>query len=148
MSNNAQATLTVDQFRPMNSLVTPSYTAETTALAPHADVTLVTPKGIPTFRVKRPVSVEISLASADPTESYRPLGLFFRQKTNPSTTVPDPDGLINFTQSVTSKGTVVFHHSCTLTGDNGNYEFFVLIQRVSDGVLGLIDPDIETETGE
>jgi hypothetical protein len=138
----------VTDFRTLTSLVNPQYVDTTTALTPHDDVTLSTPGGVPTLTVKQPVSLEIGLASSDTNESYRPLAVYFRQKTDAATVNLDPDGLINFTQSLTAIGTIVIHHSCKLRGHDGHYEFFVLIQRVSDSAIGLIDPEIETENQE
>jgi hypothetical protein len=39
-------------------------------------------------------------------------------------------------------------HNCNLRGADGSYEFFVLVQRVSDGAIGVIDPGIETQGDE
>jgi hypothetical protein len=145
---NAQVTLTGVNFRPLKSLTTPDYVDITTAMPPHTAVALYDKNGMPTFRVKRALSFEINIASFNSSESYRPLAVYFKQKTNAATTAVDSDGQINFTQSVLPSGKLLFRHNCVLRGDNGNYEFFVLIQRVSDGVVRLIDPDIETESTE
>lgn len=145
---NAQVILTVTNFRPMKSLTSPEFVDTTTALAPHDAVTLVNKNGTPTLQVKRAVNIEISIAPSVSGETYRPLAVYFRQKTNTATTVSDPEGAANFTQSISPTGKLVMRHNCTLRGDNGSYEFFVLVQRLSDGAIGLIDPDIDTETGE
>jgi hypothetical protein len=142
---NAQVMLTVDRFRPMKSLTNPEFVEATTALASHDAVRLIDRDGMPTLRVKRAVDIEIGLSSNDPAESYKPLAVYFRQKTSPTTAQTDPEGRTNFTQAVTPKGTLVMRHNCVLRGPNGHYEFYVLIQRVSDGAIGLIDPDVETE---
>jgi hypothetical protein len=145
---NAQVMLTVDRFRPMKSLANPEFVEATTALAAHEAVRLIDRDGMPTLRVKRAVDIEIGLASNDPAESYKPLAVYFRQKTSAATAQSDPEGRANFTQAVTPKGTLVMRHNCVLRGPNGHYEFYVLIQRVSDGAIGLIDPDVETEEDE
>lgn len=144
----AQVTITVTNFRVMKSLTNLEFVDTTTALAAHPSVTLFDRNGMPTFRVPKAVGFEITIASAVSGETYRPLALYFRQKTNANTTVSDPDGLINFTQALTPDGKITFQHKYLLTGNNGNYEFFVMIQRVSDGAIGLIDPDVETEGGD
>jgi hypothetical protein len=144
--SNAQVNLKVVNFRAMHSLTNPEFVEATTALAEHDDsVSLVDRSGMPTLRVKRPVDIEIHLASADPKESYKPLALYFRQETDPNTKRKDPEGRTNFTTSLTPKGTVVMRHNCLLRGPDGRYEFYVLIQRASDGAVGLIDPGVETE---
>ena len=145
--SNALVSLTVTRFRPMKSLASPDYVEASTGLAAHEDVTLVDRAGVPTLRVKRPVNIEIGLGSADPAESYRPLAVYFQQKTSAATVKSDPLGEANFTQSLT-RGSLVMRHNCVLRGPNGHYEFFVLIQRVSDGAIGLIDPEVETEEAE
>lgn len=146
---NAHVRLKVVNFRPMQSLTNPEFVETTTMLADHDDaVSLVDRNGMPTLRVKRPAEIEIGLDSADPAESYKPLALYFRQKTNPRTSKKDPEGRTNFATSLTPKGTVVMRHNCLLRGPDGHYEFYVLIQRKSDGAIGLIDPDVETEENE
>lgn len=145
---NARVTLTVTNFRVMKSLTSPQYVDATTALAPHSAVSLLDRNGIPALRIKAAVNIEIAVASSDPAESYRALAVYFRQKPNASTVVLDPDGAINHSSSFSPSGTLVMHHNFVLGGNDGYYEFFVLIQRVSDGAIGLIDPEEETDPTE
>ncbi len=144
----AQVTLTITQFRPMNPVANTDFVDATTELVPHSAVTLVTIAGMPTFRVKRAINFEIRLASAQPGESYRPLGVIFRQKTDRAISQPDPAGLRYFASSITANGTLVIQNKFLQRGDDGRYEFYVLVQRVSDGAVGMIDPDIDNQNNE
>ena len=147
-AENAQVTLTVTKFRSITSLADHGYVDATTALAPHASVTLVDEDGMATHRVKRAVNIEITVGSADASESYTPLGILFQQRVDGAAVKKDPDGATNFDQWRSDNGTVVMRHKFINKGRDGHYEFFVVIQRASDGEIGIIDPDIETENAE
>lgn len=145
---NAQATLTVTQFRSMNPVANTDFTDASTALVPQPAVTLVNVAGMPTFRAKRAHNLEIKIASADGNETHRPIGVFFRQKQDRLIGRADAEGRINFAWTISAAGTLVIQHKFIQRGDDSRYEFFMLVQRVSDGAIGLIDPDINSEPGE
>ena len=145
---NAQATLTVTQFRSMNPVANTDFIDTTTALAPHPAVSLVNVAGMPTFRAKRAHNLEITIASADGKETYRPIGVFFRQKKDRPIVRADAEGWINFAWTISAAGTLVIQHKFLQRGDDSRYEFYVLVQRVSDGAIGVIDPEIQNEGGE
>lgn len=143
----AHVTLTVTKFRAIDSLQAPGYIDATTALMPHGAVTLVDRDGMPTFVVKRAVDLEIKIASDNPSESYRPVAIYFRQKSEGVASLSDPSGSINFATSITSAGAVKLRHKF-LGGRGVRYEFFIVVQRASDGAIGIIDPEIEAEISE
>ena len=144
-TENAQVTFTVKQFRSLSSPADHGYIDAITALAPHPAVTLVDEGGLPTFHVKRAVNIEISVDSADGSESYTPLGVYFEQRTDGPGAAKDADGKINFAQWRSNNGTVVINNKFSHQGRDGRYEFFVIVQRASDGEIGIIDPSIENE---
>ena len=144
-TENAQVTFTVKQFRSLTSPADHGYIDALTALAPHPAVTLADENGLPTIHVKRAVNIEISVDSADGSESYTPLGVYFEQRTDGPNGKNDPDGKINFAQWRSNNGTVVMRSKFIQTG---RYEFFVIVQRGSDHSIGIIDPQITVDADE
>jgi hypothetical protein len=147
-TENAQVTFTVKQFRSLSSPSDNGYIDALTALAPHPAVTLADEDGLPTLHVKRAVNIEISVDSADGTESYTPLGVYFEQRTDGPNVKKDPDGKINFAQWRSNNGTVVINNKFIHQGRDGRYEFFVIVRRASDGEIGIIDPAITNDYGD
>lgn len=139
----AQLTLTVTTFRSSASLSERIFVDAATSLAPHPAVTLVDREGLPTLVVGQALDVEVSVDSADPSESYRPIGILFEQQADASGAKTDPAGAANFTQWPTNQGRIVIRNKYVHTGAHGQYEFFVVIQRVSDGAIGIIDPGMD-----
>lgn len=147
-AETAHVTLTVTQFRSLTSPDGNRYVDATTALAPHARVTLVSRDSVPTLVCKGAVDIEIAVASADPSETYIPQAVTFQQYGDIVGEKRDRSGAINFERLTASAGKLLFRNQAIRRGVDGHYEFFVLVQRVSDGAIGLIDPDIQTETNE
>ena len=139
---NAQVTLTVTQFRSVTGKPTPGYVDTVTTMVPHPDVTLIDVNGMPTFDTKRACNLEIRIASADANESYTPLAIIFEQRTTGSEAKTDANGWRNFEQSPAKNGNIIIKNKALLKGD---YEFFILIQRTSDGSIGIIDPGIRNQ---
>lgn len=139
----ALVTLTVTHFRSATTIDERTFVDASTSLAPHAAVKLEDRRGLPTLVMSQAVDVEVAVASADPSESYRPLGVFFTQEPNASGVKTDHDGSRNFTQTPSETGTIVINNRFLQTGADGQYEFFILIQRASDGAIGIIDPGMD-----
>ena len=142
---NARVTLCVTKFRSIMQEEGMGFVNATTALAPHAAVTLVSRSGMPTLLVRRATKIEIEITAADASVSYRPLAVYFRPKLNGAKPRIDVDGKINFAHWVSPKGTLVIHDKYIHAGPDFNWEFFVIIQRVSDGEIGIVDPEIVNE---
>lgn len=100
---------------------------------------------MPTFICREVVDFEIALASADPHEAYVPLAVTFQQNGNIVGEKRDSSGALNFERLVSPTGKLLFRNKWLIIGDEGQYEFFVLIQRVSDGQIGIIDPGMVNE---
>lgn len=138
----AKVTLTVTQFRPLTSLAENRYVDATSSLEPHATVRMEVRDGMPTFICKEAVDFEITVASSDSNETYVPLAVTFQQLGEFSGSKRDKSGAINFERLPAAASKLLFRNKMLLHRLEGSYEFFVLIQRASDGVLGLIDPTI------
>lgn len=141
-AETAQVTMTVTQFRPLTSLAENRYVDATTSLSPHSTVRLVDREGMPTFICKEAVNLEITVASADPNEVYVPLAVTFQQQGDFTGEKRDRSGALNFERLTAPNGKLMFRNKALLRSPEGHYEFFVLIQRLSDGALGIIDPAI------
>lgn len=123
IDDNAHAAIAVTRFRSMNPVAHTDFIDTTTTLAPHSAVRPVDRNGMPTFLVNRAFNLEITIASADPTETYRPISVIFQQKSDRALRIADPEGKINFAWSVTRGGTVVIQHKFLQQGDDSRYEF-------------------------
>lgn len=147
-AETAKVTPPVTQFRLLTAFAENRYVDATTSLAPHATVTLVNRVGMPTLVCKDGVDIEITVASADPSENYIPLALTFQQYGEITGEKRDKSGAVNFERLQANAGKLLFRNKAVHRGEGGRYEFFILVQRVSDGAIGLIDPDIETDIEE
>jgi hypothetical protein len=145
---NTQVTLTVTQFRPLSFTGKMPFVDATTALAAHPSVTLVDQGGMPTLVCKQAANIELSVVSADPSQTYIPVAVSYLQLGAPTPETQDPFGNLNFEQISAQAGKLIFRNKAINRGGNGQYEFFVLVQRVPDGSLGLIDPIIVTDNNE
>jgi len=147
-AETAKVTLTVTNFRPLFSQAENRYVDATVSMAPHGSVSLADRNGMPTFTCKGAVDLEIAVASADGIESCRPMAITFQQIGNVAAADKDVAGEQNFARLASTNGKLLFRNKALKRGEVGRYEFFVLIQRVSDGAIGIIDPDIETNVEE
>lgn len=149
-TETAQVTLTVTKFNPINPTGEIRLVDYTASMKPHSRVSMVDRAGMPTFICKSAIDFEVTIASTD-GETYRPLAITFQQYTDG---VPadkkDVAGHANFERlaQATPANAISFRSKAARTGPAGRYEFFVLIQRVSDGAIGLIDPYIENDINE
>lgn len=134
----AQVALVVTDFHSVDDPGS-AYTDATTVLATHPNVTLASKDGLPTLTVNRPATIEVSVTTDDPDECYTPVAIMFEQLDAKS----DPNGTVNFTVSATDHHTFLIADKFLKTGAEGRYEFYVLVRRVSDGALGVIDPGVE-----
>lgn len=143
----ARITLTVTQFRQLNeTTVGTRWTDATTSLAAHPSVTMSGQPELAILHVKRAVDLAITVVSGNAGESYRPVAIIFQQKPASDGTLADPDGRRNFSAAVVSDSTLTVRNRFDLRGVR--YEFFVVIQRVSDGAIGIIDPEIENSSSD
>ena len=147
-AENAQVTLTVVKFRSIKSGTDRGYVDAVMTLAGHPDVTQVDRAGLPPLVVKRAVDLEISVVSADRSESYTPLAVYFEQQVKGGAVKQDRSGKINITQWQTNKDTVVIRNKFVHQGSDGEFEFFVVVQRASDGEIGIIDPMMTNEVND
>ncbi|MBI2510425.1 MAG: hypothetical protein HYV96_00470 [Opitutae bacterium] len=139
-----KATLTITKFRPLAVATTTSYVDADVAMTPHPTVRLVTRESMPTFVCKTATDFEITIASSD-GRAYRPLSVSFQQLGSPTTAAKDPSGENTFASRAVSGNTVNFH--CRATR-NDSFEFFIVVQEVATGNIGLIDPLVEIEIDE
>ena len=139
----AQVTFTVVKFRPV-TVANPGtqYTDATISLAAHPLVTLAGSATDAVLHPTAPVDFEIKIESADPRESYTPLGIVFEQNAPAKGAKTDPQGKINFGPGRLNGTTLLVHDHFARKGPEYHYEFFVIIQRGSDGKIGIIDPGI------
>ena len=142
----AQVTFTVLKFQPTTvGSAAKNYTDAIAELTPHPFVTTSGDAIYPTFHPQRAVDFEIKVKSLDPRESYTPIAVTFQQNPRNGCARNDPIGAINFTPARLSGSTLIFHDNCMIKGPESRYEFFIIIRRASDGAIGVIDPDIETD---
>lgn len=143
----ARVTLTVTQFRSLTSGTDDSrWTDANVSLAPHSAVTLIGnggPSALATFKVRGAVAFEINVVSAAPAERYTVLGVTFEQKPDAQGRKSDPKGRLNFGPATVAGATLKFPHLAHAKSIGRSYEFFVVVQRASDGAIGVIDPAIE-----
>ncbi len=129
------------KFRPVTiSNDTTQYTDAITTLADHPLVSITGPSTDATLHPRGAVDIEIKIASTDPSESYIPLGIIFEQKQIGSSQRQDPHGKTNFGHVVLNGSSLTVHDSFARIGKEYDYEFSVVIQRGSDGKIGIIDP--------
>ena len=140
----AQVTLSVTQFRDIRATTAGTrWTDARASLTAHPSVRMSGEPEYATFHVKGAVDIAISVTSASSAESYVPIAIVFQQKTPGDPTKADTDGRRNFSAATLNGSTLTVRNRCDLRGVR--YEFFVVIQRVSDGAIGIIDPEIENE---
>ncbi|MBK8474783.1 MAG: hypothetical protein IPL39_00330 [Opitutaceae bacterium] len=140
----AQVTFTVVNFRTVTE-AQPStqFTDATMQLAEHP---LVTFKGTPadgTLVLSGPVDLEIRVVSEDGKETYKPVGITFEQNVKASGKRSDRHGRRNFAAAVLKESSLVVRGHFLDRNPEANWEFSVIIQRGSDGAIGIIDPGIE-----
>ena len=139
----AEVTFIVVKFRPVTvANQGTQYTDATMTLAPHPLVSVTGIETDATLHPTAPVDFEIKIVSADSKETYIPLGVVFEQKAPRNGVKTDPRGNINFAPARPNGSTLLFHDQFARKGPEYNYEFFVIIQRGSDGAIGVIDPII------
>lgn len=143
----AQVTFTVIKFR----LATVAnkktqYTDATVALAAHPLVAITGAATDATFHLRGAVDLEIRVESADAQETYTPLGIVFQQRAVSNSVRSDPLGRNNFSPAYLNGSSLLVHAHHVGIGPAYHYEFFVLIQRVSDGAIGIIDPGVVNES--
>jgi hypothetical protein len=143
----AEVTFTVLRFRPV--VVANSDTQYTDAMMTLLAHPLVTVTGDSTNAVLHPhgaVDIEIRVQSIDPLESYTPVGIVFQQQVVGNGPKTDCDGRNNFAQAHLNGSSLIVHDNFVQKGPDYRYEFFLVIQRGSDGKIGIIDPGIVNET--
>ena len=141
----ASITLTITSFQDTDSTAAGSrYCTADMALAPDP-AGKVTQAGN-RLRVKGPTDLEFTIAApAGSPESYFALGIVFKSGS------ADKHGRNNFDiknhKVNDAKISIRNNHSVSAPASSGGvvYEFFILIQRVSDGAIGIIDPEIENQ---
>ena len=139
----AEVTFSVVKFRPVTvANQGTQYTDATMTLAPHPLVSVTGSEADATLHPTAPVDFEIKIVSFDSKETYIPLGIVFEQKAPSTGAKTDPRGNINFAPACLNGSTLLVHDHFVRKGPEYNYEFFVVIQRGSDGAIGLIDPAI------
>lgn len=141
----AHVLLTVTHFRSLTAPGEDRYVEATTTLAPHDKITLVDHDGMPTLVCPETVDIELTVASATPGEDYVPLSVSFQQRGDIQGDKRDKTGALNFERLPATAGKLLFRNKRLIRGSEGRYEFFVLIQRMADGAIGLIDPGIVNE---
>jgi hypothetical protein len=100
-----------------------------------------------TIFVKRPgAMIRFEIASSQKEETYYPVGIMFLRKTPRPTNVSERLGLNNFDRlpSPNAQSLIINDHFSP-SGVGDRYKFSIIIQRGSDGTLGIIDPGIEHE---
>lgn len=139
----AEVTFSVVKFRPVTvANQGTQYTDATMTLTPHPLVSVTGSAADATLHPFAPVDFEIKIVSVDSKETYVPLGIVFEQKSPSSGAKTDPRGNINFAPASLNGSTLLVHDHFARKGPEYNYEFFVVIQRGSDGAIGVIDPII------
>lgn len=99
--------------------------------------------------IKSPAPVRFSVDSAagDP-ENYYPIGIAFVREREHNTSDKQRLGLLNFPQNE-SRGDVrsfLITDSYQDVAKGVRYKFSVVLQRGSDGIIGIIDPGIEHDS--
>lgn len=142
----AQVTFTVVNFRNVTEAQpTTQFTDATMQLAEHP---LVSFKGTPadgTLVLSGPVDLEISVVSENGEETYKPVGIVFEQKAQADRQCTDRHGRRNFAPAVLKDASLVVRGHFVDRNPEANWEFSVIIQRGSDGAIGIIDPGIEND---
>jgi hypothetical protein len=115
--------LTVTQFRSLTSLENNRYVDATISLAPHSTVKLEHREGMPAFICKEPANFEITLASANPNESFIPLAVTFQQQGSITGAKRDNSGAVNFERLATPAGKLLFRTNGSLKETKANMRF-------------------------
>lgn len=145
----ARITLTVTQFRPVTGGTGETrWTDANITMLPHRAVRLEGDGGsaaLAKFRVRRAANFQIEVVSANPGERYKALGVMFEQKFVAEGKASDAHGQLNFEAGAANGSTISFkvRHDPRCTGNR--YEFFVVVQNVTTGEIGIIDPEVENE---
>lgn len=142
----AQVTFTVVNFRTVTE-AQPStqFTDATMALAEHPLVALTGTPADGTLVLSGPVDLEIRIVSEDGKETYKPVGITFAQKAKIAGERADRHGRRNFSAAVLKESSLVVRGHFLDRNPEANWEFSVIIQRGSDGAIGIIDPGIEND---
>jgi len=96
-----------------------------------------------------PVRFSVDSAAGDP-ENYYPVGIAFVREREHNTSDKQRLGLLNFPQNE-SRGDVrsfLITDSYQDVAKGVRYKFSVILQRGSDGIIGIIDPGIEHDPSE
>lgn len=144
---SANINLTVQTFRDITTTNDPSRwsTASLALVSQTPGPVRVTLSGTNTLIVSRPGAIDLvfTVLSADPAVSYTPQGLWFEQAAG----AQDPQGLVNFGLSSIAGNTFTLENRHVHSGPPNSrpvWKYFLVIKR-QDGVLGIIDPNIENE---
>lgn len=166
MPQKGLVTITVNTFRQVATTLEPRrYCAVDVAMPPlpppapgkPADIEFFDINGIPgkngKFRFNGPASLEIEVKPRIGVNAkYVPVSVAFRRSDicneHPACDVLGRgvlEGTISQSNGSAPPKTILTIDNKFNHGGNVVYEFFILIQRESDGALGLIDPDIENK---
>lgn len=139
----AQVTFTVVNFRTVTEAnPTTQFTDATMQVASHP---LVTMSGTPadgTLVLSGAVDLEIRIVSEDGKETYKPVGIVFEQNAKASPKRSDRHGRNNFSAAVLKESSLVVRSHFLDRSPEAHWEFSVIIQRGTDGAIGIIDPGI------
>ncbi|HUR59604.1 MAG TPA: hypothetical protein VM029_17935 [Opitutaceae bacterium] len=146
----ALITLAVTTFREIaTTKEARRYCAVKTKFSGHSMVKKTGEDGNPTFRFAGRANLRVLVTNgrAGSKERFIPVGIAFKQRRNDRSDLndsSDPIGQGNFYREEMDlkEGSITIRNRFE---DPGTYEFFVLIQKLSNGALGLIDPGIEND---
>ena len=142
----AQVTFTVVNFRTVTEAqASTQFTDATMQLAEHPLVTLTGTPADGTLVLSGPVDLEIRIVSEDGKETYKPVGIVFEQKAKVAGERADRHGRRNFSAAVLKESSLVVRGHFLDRNPEASWEFSVIIQRGSDGAIGIIDPGIEND---
>jgi hypothetical protein len=142
----AKIDITVTTFRDINTTKdTPRWTAIADPVITDSANGKVTidPKTPLQLTVKGPASINLEFTIL-PAGVFVPAGVAFIQKAGTG----DPQGKKNFDLGQLTATTITINDKFSPAQPHGSktrWKFFLLVQQVATGALGIIDPDIENE---
>lgn len=146
---SAPINLTIGTFRDITTTTdTPRWSTVGTlvAVATPGQTRVTVPSGTTKLIVSGNGTIDLVftiLPPANDTSTYTPLGVWFVQTSG----TQDPHGVANFSlQDITGNTITIraLHANSGPASARVTWEYYLVIQR-QDGVIGIIDPDIENE---